>query len=66
MHAYWPAGNTRPHFHLTKGYIGTDSYNLIGKTKDQIDNMWKGTRDIAINKNNWDQMDPIIRKLLDS
>lgn len=32
LHAYWPKGNTRPHFHLTKGYIGTDSFNLIGKS----------------------------------
>lgn len=36
LHAYWPNNGHRPHFHLTSGYIGTDSFNLIGRTKKQI------------------------------
>ena len=63
---YPPNAKQRPHIHWTNGdYIGTDSHNLRGRSPQQIYEMWNGTRNNAINKNNWDLVDQnFIQKIL--
>lgn len=61
---YWPEGKIRPHFHLTKGYIGTDSFNFIEKSAQQIASMWNGTKNNTPNTKSWDAMNPIIQDLI--